>query len=183
MSSSILQRNGGALLVVIAAMGAAVACSSDSGGGETAERPAAAPSGRPCTTPPDSIVGLATLQFMKHISPKPHRYLIPVGTELALPTGSQWALQTSAATLNMWPRDTAQQAKVKETLGKKGALTMLLVNYHGRRTLPDGRVAIEYSGQYMGGDVEGKAVPRTAILFSCHAEGERFVVESAAPTT
>jgi hypothetical protein len=181
MSSSILQRNGGALLIVLAAMGAA-ACSGDSGG-EQAERPAAAASSRTCYTPPDSIVGLATLQFMKHISPKPHRYLIPVGTDLALPVGAQWALQTSAATLNMWPRDTVQQAKVKEQLGKKGALTMLLVNYHGQRTLPDGRVAIDYSGQYMGGDVDGKPVPRTAILFSCHAAGERFVVESAAPTT
>ncbi len=182
MSSSIMKRNGGALFVLLAAMGGALACGSDSGG-EQAERPAAAASGRPCTTPPDSIVGLATLQFMKHISPKPHRYLIPVGTDLALPAGSQWALQTSAATLNMWPRDSAQQQKVKQQIGSNGRLTMLLVNYHGRRTLPDGRIAIDYSGQYMGGDVEGKPIPRTAILFSCHAEGERFVVESAAPTS
>ena len=170
MSSSILQRNGGALLVVLAVTGAAVAC----GGGEQTERPATpAVSTRPCHTPPDSIVGLATLQFMKHISPKPHRYLIPVGTDLALPVGSQWALQTSAATLNMWPRDTAQQRKVKEQVGKNGALTMLLVNYHGRRTLPDGRVAMDYSGQYIGGDVDGKPSLHRD-LFSFHAEGERF---------
>ena len=177
MRSSILQRNGGALLIVLAA-GAVFACST----GEKADRPAAV-STRPCTTPADSIVGLATLRFMKHISPKPHRYLIPVGTDSALPVGAQWALQTSAATLNMWPRDTAQQRKVKEQLGGKGAYTMLLVNYHGQRTLPDGRVALDFSGQYMGGDVDAKAVPRTPIIFTCHAEGERFVIDTLAPTS
>lgn len=177
MSSNIMQRNGGALLIVLAAAGAAFACSP----GDTSDRPAAS-TGRACTTPADSIVGLATLQFMKHITPKPHRYLIPVSTDSALPIGAYWALQTSSATLNLFPRDTLQQRKVKEQLGAKGAYTMLLVNYHGRRTLPDGRIALDFSGHYMGGDVDGKAVPRTPIIFSCHAEGERFVVETAAPT-
>jgi len=176
MNFSILQRNGGALVVVLAAVGTVVACS---GGEKKADRPAAV-STRPCPTPPDSILGLATLRFMKTISPKPHRYLIPVGTDLALPLGAQWALQSTSATLNMWPPDTVQQKKVRNQLGK-GGYTMLLVNYHGRRTVPDGRTAFDYSGRYMGGGVEGKAVPKTTILFSCHEKGERFVVDSAAP--
>jgi hypothetical protein len=176
MRSNTLQRNGGALLLVLAAVGALFACSP----GEKTARPAVVDT-RPCATPADSVVGLATLQFMKHISPKPHRYLIPVSTDSALPTGAYWALQSSAATLNFLPRDTAQQRKVKEQLGAKGAYTMLLVNYHGKRTLPDGRTALDFSGHYMGGDVDGKAIPRTPIIFSCHAAGERFVVDTTVP--
>ena len=176
MRSNTLQRSGGALLLVLAAVGAAFACSP----GEKTDRPAV--SARPCPTPADSVVGLATLQFMKHISPKPHRYLIPVSTDSALPTGAYWALQSSSATLNFLPRDTSKQRQVKEQLGAKGAYTMLLVNYHGQRTLPDGRIALDFSGHYVGGDVDGKAVPRTPVIFSCQAAGERFVVETAAPT-
>ena len=176
MRSNTLQRNGGALLLVLAAVGAAFACSPV----EKTDRPAV--SARPCPTPANSVVGLATLQFMKHISPKPHRYLIPVSTDSALPTGAYWALQSSAATLNFLPRDPSKQRQVKEQLGAKGAYTMLLVNYHGQRTLPDGRIALDFSGHYMGGDVDGKAVPRTPVIFSCQAAGERFVVETAAPT-
>jgi hypothetical protein len=171
------QRNGGALL--IAAIAAASACSA----GETTDKPAtpAVTSTRPCTTPADSVLGLATAAFTRHISPKPHRYLVPVGTDSALPASALWALQTSGATLNLFPRDTAQQRKVKAQLGANGSYTMLLVNYHGQRTLPDGRTALDFSGHYMGGDVEGKAVPRTTIVFTCHATGERFVVEGSAP--
>ena len=174
--SSILRRNGGALLVVL---GAALACST---GENTTDRPAAASPARACSTPADSIVGLATVQFTRFITPKPHRYLIPVGTDSALPTGAYWALQTSGATLNMWPRDTAQQKKVRDQLGAKGAYTMLVVSYHGQRALPDGRTALDFSGSYMGGDVDGKVVPHTPIVFSCHAEGERFVVDTTVRT-
>lgn len=172
--SIILRRNGGALLIVL---GAALACST----GERTDRPAATPA-RACSTPADSIVGLATVAFTRYITPKPHRYLIPVGTDSALPTGAYWALQTSGATLNMWPRDTVQQKKVKDQLGAKGAYTMLVVSYHGQRALPDGRTALDFSGNYMGGDVDGKVIPHTPIAFSCHAEGERFVVDTTART-
>jgi len=170
------QRNGGALLIA-AAIAVASACSP----GETDKAAAPATSTRPCTTPADSVLGLATAAFTRHISPKPHRYLVPVGTDSALPASALWALQTSGATLNLFPRDTAQQRKVKAQLGANGSYTMLLVNYHGRRTLPDGRTALDFSGHYMGGDVEGKAVPRTTIVFTCHATGERFVVEGTTP--
>lgn len=177
MSLSNLKRRGGVLAIALGAS-AAAACSA----GDTPERQAQRAS-RACTTPADSIIGLAALQFTRHITPKPHRYLIPVSTDSALPTTAYWALQTTGATLNLFPRDTVQQRKVKEQLGAKGAYTMLLVNYHGQRTLPDGRIALDFSGHYMGGDVEGKAVPRTPIVFSCHAEGERFVVDTTAATS
>jgi hypothetical protein len=81
----------------------------------------------------------------------------------------------------MYPRDTAQQRIVRTQLGANGAYTMLLVNYHGQRQLDDGRIALDFSGHYIGGDVDGRVVPRTAIMFSCHAEGERFVVDTTAP--
>jgi hypothetical protein len=178
MKSSLLRRNGGALLIALGASGAVLAC----GSSDKTDRRAVASSTRPCPTPADSVVGLAALQFTKFITPKPHRYLIPVSTDSALPTNAYWALQTTAATLNLFPSDTAKQRVVKQQLGAKGAYTMFLFNYHGKRTLPDGRVALDFSGHYMGGDVEGKAVPRTPIIFSCHAQGDRFVVETAAPT-
>jgi hypothetical protein len=174
--SSILRRNGGAMLV---GLGAVLACST---GEQTADRPAAASPARPCATPADSIIGLATVAFTKFITPKPHRYLIPVGTDSVLPDRAHWALQNTGATLNVWPRDTALQKKVKDQLGAKGAYTMLVVSYHGQRALPDGRTALDFSGTYMGGTVDGKVVPRTPIVFSCHAEGERFVVDTTART-
>ena len=173
MSPSHTPRHNGAFLVLVATVGALVACSP----GDSPDRISA----RPCSTPADSIVGLAARQFTRHISPKPHRYLIPVSTDSALPPNAYWALQASAATLNMYPRDTAQQRIVRTQLGAKGAYTMLLVNYHGQRQLDDGRIALDFSGHYMGGDVDGRVVPHTAIMFSCHAEGERFVVDTTAP--
>jgi hypothetical protein len=180
MRSSILQRNGAAPLIVLAAMGTALACSPGEKAGDTstAAAPPVAASSKPCHTPADSILGLATLRFTKHISPKPHRFLIPVRTDSALPDRVHWALQTSAATVNIYPPDTALQRKARAQLGANGSYTMLLLNYHGQNTLPDGRIAHDFSGHYMGGDVEGKAIPRTRIIFSCHAEGERFTVET-----
>ena len=183
MTTSILKRNGATRLVVLAAVGVAAACSSGDGAGDTAAAKPAVPLARSCGTPVDSILGLAAVQFTKHISPKPHRFLVPAGTDSALPERAYWGLQTTGATLNVFPRDTALQAKARDQLSAKGKMTLLLVNYHGQRTLPDGRLALDFSGHYMGGDVNGKAVPRTAILFSCHATGERFVVEGATPAT
>ena len=177
MITSKPQRNGGALLALVATLGALAACSP----GDTPDRPAS--TARACSTPADSIVGLAARSFTRHISPKPHRYLIPVSTDSALPTSAHWALQSGSATLNVYPRDTAQQKLVRTQLGANGAYIMLLVNYHGQRKLDDGRIALDFSGHYMGGDVDGRVVPRTAILFSCHADGERFVVDSTPPST
>jgi hypothetical protein len=186
MRSISLQGNVAAWLVVLAAVGVVTACStSESSGDSAAARPAtsAAVDTRPCVTPTDSILGLAAVQFTKFVTPKPHRFLIPAGTDSALPERAYWGLQTTGATLNVFPRDTAQQRKAKDQLSGKGKLTLLLVNYHGQRKLPDGRVAIDFSGHYIGGDVDGKAVPRVPVLFSCHATGERFTIEAAAPTT
>lgn len=182
MTISILSRNGAARLVVLAAVGVVAACSAAGDGSADSAAPAPAVSAaRSCGTPADSILGLAAVQLTKHISPKPHRFLIPAGTDSALPERAYWGLQTTGATLNVFPRDTALHKKAVEQLSGKGKLTLLLVNYHGQRNMPDGRVAIDFSGHYMGGDVDGKTVPRTAIIFSCHATGERFVVEGSAP--
>ena len=183
MTTSIPKRNGAARLVVLAAVGVAAACSAGDGAGDSAAARPVASAAKPCHTPADSILGLATVAFSKHITPKPHRFLIPAGTDSALPERAYWALQTTGATLNVFPRDTALHKKARDQLSSNGKMTLLLVNYHGQRTLPDGRIAVDYSGHYMGGDADGKVVPRTAILFSCHATGERFVVEGAAPAT
>jgi len=170
-----LHRNGGVLCVVLTAVGVLAACSP----GDSPDRPAAAAVDRPCSTPADSVVGLATKKFVSFVSPKPHRYLIPVSTDSALPAGAYWALQQEAATLNLFPRDTATQRQLRRQLGANGSYTLLLMNYHGQRKLADGRVALDFSGHYLSGAVEGKAIPRTTVLFSCHQAGERFVIDSA----
>jgi len=45
--------------------------------------------------------------------------------------------------------------------------------------MPDGRLALEFSAHYLAGAPKGTAIPRTTVTFSCHATGERFVVEPA----
>jgi hypothetical protein len=127
------------------------------------------------------VIGLATTRFARSISPTPHRFLIPVSTDSALPATAYWALQQTGATLNLFPRDTASQRQIRRQLSANGAYTLLLMNYHGQRKMPDGRVALEYSGHYLSGAADGTAIPRTTVMFSCHQEGERFTIDSAAP--
>ena len=167
-----LQRNGTALCVVLTAVGVLSACSA----GDTSERPAAAPVAAACSTPSDSIMGLAAKKFVGQVDPKPHRLLIPVG-DSALPGSAQWGLQATGATLNFYPRDTADQKKAVRQLAANGSYTLLLVNYHGQRKLADGRTALEFSGRYLSGAASGKTIAPTAVMFSCHATGERFIVE------
>jgi hypothetical protein len=171
-------RNDALALFVLLAVGTLAACSPEADG---TDRPAVVVDNRPCSTPADSIIGLATKRFIQHVSPKPHRFLVPEATDSAIPTSAYWALQGTPATLNMYPRDTAKQRTARAQLSPKNSLIMLLVSYHGQRKLADGRTALDFSGHYMGGDVDGQSVPRTTIAFSCHAEGERFVIDAAAP--
>ncbi len=166
-------RNGGVLCVVLTAMGVLSACS----GGDTADRPAAAAAAPACSTPADSILGLATRKFVAQVDPKPHRFLIPV-SDSALPASAHWALQATGATLNFYPRDTTAQKQAVRQLAANGSYTLLLIKFHGQRALTDGRTAVEFSGNYLSGAASGKAIPRTSVLFSCQAAGERFVVET-----
>lgn len=171
-----LHRNGGLVCVVLTAVAAFSACSP----GDSADRPAAKPAARACVTPPDSVIGLAAERFVKGVSPKPHRFLVPEGTDSALPRSAYWALQTTGATVNVLPRDTAVQKRGLQQLSPNNSLTLLLVSYHGQDTMPDGRVSIEFSGHYLAGSPRGTAIPRTAVLFNCAGTGERFVVEQQA---
>ena len=171
-----LHRNGGLVCVVLTAVAAFSACSP----GDSADRPAAKPAARACVTPPDSVIGLAVERFVKGVSPKPHRFLVPEGTDSALPRSAYWALQTTGATVNVLPRDTAVQKRGVQQLSPNNSLTLLLVSYHGQDTMPDGRVSIEFSGHYLAGSPRGTAIPRTAVLFNCAGTGERFVVEQQA---
>src|SRR5688500_17242661 len=173
MRQRFLHRNGGLVCVVLTAVAAFSACSAD----DTGDRPAATPAARACATPADSVVGLATERFVKGVTPKPHRFLIPVSTDSALPASAYWGLQTTGATVNVFPRDTVAQRTGLRQLSPNNSLTLLLVNYHGQDTLSDGRVSIEFSGHYLAGSPRGTSIPRTAVLFDCGATGERFVVE------
>ena len=171
-----LHRNGRLACVVLTAVAILSAC----GSGESTDRPAATPAARACVTPADSVVGLATERFVRTVSPKPHRFLVPEGTDSAVPRSAYWALQTTGATVNVFPPDTVAQKRGLQQLSPNNSLTLLLVNYHGQDTMPDGRVSIEFSGHYLAGTPRGTAIPRTAILFNCAATTDRFVVEQQA---
>ena len=176
MHQRLLPRNGGLVCIVLTAVTALAACSS----GDSPDRPAAKPLARTCATPPDSVIGLASERFVKDVSPKPHRFLVPEGTDSAVPRSAYWALQTTGATVNVFPRDTAAQRRGLQQLSPNNSLTLLLINYHGQDTMPDGRVSIEFSGHYLAGTPRGTAVPRTAVLFNCSATSDRFMVEKRA---
>ena len=172
------QRNGVVSFVVLTAVALLSACSPSDSGDSADSATAAAPV---CTTPADSILGLATKKFAEQVTPMPHRFLVPVSTDSALPASAYWALQTTGATLNLYPTDTATQRQVRRQLAANGSYTLLLTNYHGTRKLDDGRTAVEFSGHYLSGANEGKAVPRTTVVFSCQATGaDRFTVQTPA---
>ena len=120
---------------------------------------------------------------MAQLSPKPHRFLIPVSADSALPGAAHWALQETGATLNFYPKDTTQQKQLRQRLAANDSYTLLLINYHGQRKLADGRTAVEFSGHYLSGDPSGRGVPRTIVMFSCHATGDRLTIEPATTGT
>jgi len=177
MHSRFRHRNVSTTGIVFTAIAALAACS---GGEKAADTPAVAAEA-PCTTPADSIIGLAAKTFATQVKPVPHRFLVTVGTDSALPDRAYWGLQTTGATLNMLPKDPTQHQKAIQALAPGGSYVLLLTNYHGQRKLDDGRTAVDFSGHYLTGSAKGTAIPRTTVVFSCQATGaERFVIQPAA---
>ena len=52
-------------------------------------------------------------------------------------------------------------------LNEQKGYVNLLIAYHGQKKLPDGRLAMEFSGTYIAGKNDGEKVPRKSVIFSC----------------
>lgn len=172
MSSNMLQRNGGAMLVALCAVTFFSACVTQEEQKAIAERR--------CPTPQDSIVGGAVVAFAKTASPVAHRYLYAARTDSALPESASWGLQ-GRTTFHTWLPDTANMRKMRAYLNEQKGYVNLLIAYHGQKKLPDGRLAMEFSGTYIAGKNDGEKVPRKSVIFSCAAPTDRFIVGEPLP--
>jgi hypothetical protein len=168
-----LPRNGGALVVVLCAMGLLSACTTSDEKAATAERL--------CPTPQDSIIGGAAVAYVSGAEPLAHRYVIPISTDSALPSSAYWGLQ-GRTTLHEMRRDSAGVQAMKTQLNKQATYVNLLLAFHGQRKLPDGRLAMDFSGTYFGGKNDGKTIPRKTVTFTCSGTGAaRFAVADPSP--
>jgi hypothetical protein len=165
-----------ALLAAFVVVPLALAC----GGGDSNGEQAAVVRMEPCRMHADSILAGATRAFVRTADPQPHRYLIPVGTDSAIPQRIQGVLQAGGRHLLLYPADTAQHARMHTQLGGAGSYVNLLVAYHGADTLTDGRVAYAFSGHYKAGPNHGQEMPRTNVYFDCSAETDQFTVAGGA---
>jgi hypothetical protein len=109
---------------------------------------------------------MAVAAYLEKVTPRPKRFLVPVGTDSALPAGAQEALQEKGPTF-LYPADPKQQAAVRNQLAAKGTFPTLLVAYRGMRRLDDGRAVVRIGGHFVGGVENGRAAPSGAIYFEC----------------
>ena len=119
-----------------------------------------------CNAPGDDVDSMAIAAFLEKVTPKPKRFLVPVGTDSALPTGAQQALQERGPTF-LYPADPKQQAAVRNQLAARGAFPTLLVTYRGKRRLDDSRAVVRVGGHFVGGVENGQSAPSRAIYFEC----------------
>jgi hypothetical protein len=161
------------LLAIVAFTGIAAACSTS----ESSPRVTA----RPCAMTRDSILGKSVETFIKSAQPPAYRYLVAAGTDSALPSHGQWALQGKTP-LYLYPADPSLQQKFVTDLYARGNYPTMLVSYHGQDTLEDGRIRTMLGGSYIGGKNAGTTMPHTAVVFDCQATGAaRFTIGNDAP--
>jgi hypothetical protein len=128
-----------------------------------------APAYRPllaCSAPGAEVDSLAVAEYLEKVTPRPKRFLVPVGTDSALPDGAQQALQEKGPTF-LYPADPKKQATVRDQLAARGTFPTLLVAYRGMRRLDDGRVVVRIGGHFVGGAENGQAAPSRAIYLKC----------------
>ena len=143
---------------------AATACS-DGGGERTSKAPATTASPR-CAPPNEREVAAAVLDFVRSAKPTPQRFLIAAGTDSALPDAGLSALQSKGPTY-LYPRDAAQQAKLKEKLASIGSYNTLLVTLRDQQRLSATRSVVRLGGTYVGGAADGRMAAPRSIFFAC----------------
>ena len=168
-------------ILLIPAAAAFIAC-----GGQTGGDDAAGASGKAvamtCDVPADSIIGYSLDRFIRTRQPQPYRFMVPMGTDSAVPEGAQFALNTLNRGFYVWPPDAPTQQKQIEAMRAKGPLPTISLFYHGSVTLPDGRTATSFSGAFHDVQNQGIVLPRTEVFFDCNAPaGRRYVAADEPP--
>ena len=148
------------------------------GGGErsASDGRAAAGGGAPgCAQPPgDSAYFVATQEYLKGLTPKPRRFLSPVGTDSALPDAAFKALQDNGPSY-LYPPDPAGQKKVLDRLEEVGPWTALLVSWHGVERMGESAAVIRLRGHFLlGGETNAQAAPARRMRFDCEGGRWRF---------
>lgn len=134
------------------------------GGGEAGSSAQASASS--CEGSPDEAVyNTAIDEYIKGLTPTPRRFLNAVGTDSALPDPVFQAVMRRGPSY-LYPPDSAGRKVVLDKLGSVGSWSSLLVTWHGMEK-HDSTATIRLGGHYVGGDDDGLAAPRKAIVFQC----------------
>ena len=128
-----------------------------------------------CAQPPgDSAYFVATQEYLKGLTPKPRRFLSPVGTDSALPDAAFKALQDNGPSY-LYPSDPAGQKKVLDRLEEVGPWTALLVSWHGVERLGESAAVIHLRGHFLlGADSNAQATQARLVRFDCEGGRWRF---------
>jgi hypothetical protein len=157
-----------ALGATVLALATASACGD--GGGQSTSRSQAARAPARCAAPGEREVAAAVLDFVRNARPTPQRFLIAAGTDSSLPEGGLTALQSKGPTY-LYPRDAAQQEKVRAKLESIGSYNTLLVTFRNQQRLSDTRAVVRLGGHYVGGAAHGRMAAPRSIFFQCEATG------------
>lgn len=157
-----------ALGAALLALAATSACGD--GGGSKQRRAQTSGAVARCAPPGEREIAAAVLDFVRSAKPTPQRFLIAAGTDSALPEGGLSALQSKGPTY-LYPRDSAQQAKVRAKLESIGSYNTLMVTFRNQQRLGDSRAVVRLGGHYVGGATHGRSAAPRSIFFECRAAG------------
>ncbi len=97
----------------------------------------------------DAAVAAATEHYVRNVEPRPHRFLVMVGTDSTLPEAARRVLQDRGPTY-LYPADGGQQATLRQRLAEVGSWTTLLVVL--RDVAESGnRAEVELGGHFIEG--------------------------------
>jgi hypothetical protein len=122
-----------------------------------------------CADPTVALVPPAVDAFVRSVTPRPRRFLIAVGTDSALPMGSESRLQRHGPTY-LFPADTALRRRVLARLDSvaegQGDVPTLLVTFRGIDRAGEERAVVRLGGYFIGGARDGAVAHRT-VQFVC----------------
>lgn len=122
-----------------------------------------------CAAPTVALVTPAVDAFVRSVQPSPRRFLIPSGTDSALPGGAEARLQRIGPTY-IFPADTALRRRVLRRLDSiaedYGDMPTLLVTFRGVDRAGEDRAVVRFGGHFVGGANDGKVAHRS-VQFVC----------------
>lgn len=119
-----------------------------------------------CRDPGPEVIGAAAAKWVTLVSPRPGRFLNPVGTDSAFPEASTQPLQDRGK-LFLYPKDSAGRTVIHQRLVQGGEVPTVLLANHGVRRLDDENAVVRLGGHFVGGPENGTAVPTQAFYFRC----------------